>query len=291
MSGVNVTRGGGSEPSPGPRPLAVQLYTFRRELTVDAEAVFRRIADMGYTGVEPVSPLALPPQLRREAAGWALDAPELKRLLDDSGLVVCSAHTTLPESADESAVFREQELLGNDVLIVSSPGVLLGGADTDLAARDSLLRLAERFNAAAQRAATRGMRVGYHNHWWEWSARIDGRPGYDAFWDHLDPSVIAEVDLYWAQVAGQDPSAVIARLGPRAQLVHVKDGPLERDEPMSAVGAGRADIATPLAAGRYLSWYIVELDESETDVFDAVAESARWLIDRGLGARSPGVRA
>ena len=45
--------------------------------------------------------------------------------------------------------------------------------------------------------------------------------------DALDPDVIAEVDIYWAKVGGVDPAALVAELGERAALLHVKDGPAE----------------------------------------------------------------
>ena len=129
------------------------------------------------------------------------------------------------------------------------------------------------------------MRIGFHNHFWEWRGTIDGRPGYEVLWDHLEPSVLAEVDMYWAQVAGRDPADVISKLGARAQLVHVKDGPLRVDRPMTAVGAGSASIPGLLAAAAHARWHIVELDECETDIFAAVAESARWLETAGLSVR------
>jgi sugar phosphate isomerase/epimerase len=126
------------------------------------------------------------------------------------------------------------------------------------------------------------MRIGYHNHFWEWNSTIDGRPGYDVFWDYLHPSVVAEVDIYWAQVAGRDPAQVLAGLGPRAELVHCKDGPLVLGEPMTPVGTGQMDIPAALAAGQSLRWHIVELDECATDIFEAAGASAAWLVDHGL---------
>lgn len=235
-------------------------------------------------GVEVPSTIGLAPAVREAVAPWTVEARRLKRLLGDSGLVVCSAHTGLPEGEDAESLFEEQELLGNDLLIVPSLSALPNGANDDLDTLEMLKRTAERFNAAASFAATRGMRVGYHNHFWEWSSSIDGRPAWDVFWDHLDRSVVAELDIYWAQVAGCDPAQVIADLGPRAQLVHVKDGPLVVDQPMTAVGTGRAAIAPALGASEHVRWHIVEIDESATDIFEAVEQSARWLVDQGFSS-------
>ena len=284
--------GGGSaaDDPAAPRPLAVQLYTLRRELEENADAVFLAIAEIGFPAVETVSQFGLARDQRAAAAGWALPAETVRRLADRYGLRVCAAHTGLPEGPEADAVLAEQELLENDLLIVSSLGAVCGLSDGDLDRRDTLERVADRFNAAAARAAKRGMRIGFHNHHWEWRSAIDGRPGYEVLWDHLDPSVVAEVDMYWAQVAGRDPADVIAKLGRRAQLAHVKDGPLEAGRPNTAVGTGSASIAGPLAAAPHMRWHVVEFDECATDTLVAVAASARWLVEAGISQGRDGAR-
>jgi sugar phosphate isomerase/epimerase len=230
----------------------------------DPFAALTRIADMGYVGVEIVSGM--------------VDAGLMKQMLDDCGLAVCAAHSALPDRENAAAVLDEQELLDNECLIVSS-------SPRDFEDADALARTAERFNEAAALAGARGMRVGYHNHYWEWVPSADGRPAYDVFWEHLVPALVAEVDLYWAEVAGHSPAQVVADLGPRAELVHVKDGPLVVGEPMTAVGSGRADVAAAVGAGDHVRWHIVELDDCADDMFQALAESAEWLVAQGLSAR------
>ena len=48
------------------------------------------------------------------------------------------------------------------------------------------------------------MRLGYHNHDFELSSLIGGRPALEVLADELDPGVLLEVDTYWAAVGGQD---------------------------------------------------------------------------------------
>jgi sugar phosphate isomerase/epimerase len=254
------------------RPLAVQLYAFRDALPRDSAGVIGRIAELGLVGVEAVSALGSP--------DVAPDAFTLKPLLDENGLTVCAAHVVLTERSNASLLFDEQEYLGNDLLIVS-------GGREDFVTLDAIARFAERLNEAASLAAARDMRVGYHNHSWEWDTTIGGQSGYELLWDHVDPAIFAEVDIYWAQVAGRDPVEVIARLGPRAQLAHVKDGPAVLGEPMTAVGRGEVDVAAALTAGEHFDWHVIELDDCATDVFEAVSESVRWLVDHGFSSRQP----
>jgi sugar phosphate isomerase/epimerase len=95
--------------------------------------------------------------------------------------------------------------------------------------------------------------------------------------------VFAEVDIYWAQVGGSDPKDVVAALGSRVGLLHVKDGPAdEPPSPMVAVGDGVVDIPGVLAASPTARWHIVELDRCDTDMFDAVERSYEYLVGNDL---------
>src|SRR5436190_2074392 len=76
--------------------------------------------------------------------------------------------------------------------------------------------------------------------------------------DALDPEIVAEVDIYWAQVGGVDPAALLGELGDRVALLHVKDGPAEDPrQSMVAVGDGVVDIEGVLAAAPIARWHIV----------------------------------
>jgi hypothetical protein len=51
---------------------------------------------------------------------------------------------------------------------------------------------------------------------------------------------------------------------------------------MVAVGSGTLDIAAILASAPTAKWHIVELDRCATDMFAALADSRRYLVDSGL---------
>jgi sugar phosphate isomerase/epimerase len=95
--------------------------------------------------------------------------------------------------------------------------------------------------------------------------------------------VLLEVDTYWAAVGGQDVAALLGRLGDRVRYLHVKDGPVvDRDDFMTAVGAGRMPVAEILAASPSAQWHVVELDRCATDMMTAVGDSLAWLTSQGL---------
>ena len=106
----------------------------------------------------------------------------------------------------------------------------------------------------------------------------------DVMLEHLDPDVFFEVDVYWVQTAGQDPAQVVRRLGTRAPLLHVKDGPCQIEAPMTALGEGVVDIPGVVAAGSgSVDWLVVELDRCDTDIMEAIRKSYQYLVGKGLG--------
>jgi sugar phosphate isomerase/epimerase len=150
------------------------------------------------------------------------------------------------------------------------------------AARDAIRKGADALNRANGQARDRGLTLAYHNHFWELPP-VDDRPALLHRFDATDPSILAEVDVYWARVGGVDPAALLRELGARAAFLHVKDGPAEQPEQnMVAVGDGAIDVAGVIAAAPAAQWHIVELDRCDTDMFDAVERSYRYLVGSGL---------
>jgi sugar phosphate isomerase/epimerase len=241
-------------------PLALQLYTVRDQLASGRKAVLGAIRGYGYAAVEPYDVLTDPEVLRAD--------------LDEAGLAVCAVHAkALGE--DAGAFLDGAKTVGADTVIVPwAPPERFADAD-------AIAELARELNEGAARAAGLGLRFGYHNHAFE-LAMVGGRTGLEALADALDPAVLLEVDTYWAAVGGQDVPKLLGRLGDRVRYLHVKDGPVTKDDPMTAVGGGRMPVAEILAACPSAEWHVVELDRCATDVLTAVRDSLSWLTSRGL---------
>jgi sugar phosphate isomerase/epimerase len=244
-------------------PIGIQLYSLRREAERDFAAVLERVAAAGFLGVETVGL-------------HGMRAKEFRTRVDGLGLEVTSAHVPLPVGPDVERVLDEQEIIGNSVLVVAT---LEPEHFVSLAA---VQRAAEQLNRAAERVRRRGMRLGYHNHWWEFLASAVVPDPMAALVERLDDDVFLEVDIYWLEVAGVDPATALSGFGDRVRLVHVKDGPGTLTDPMTAVGSGVVDVAGALAVVPDPDWHIVELDECSGDVFEAVEASYRYLVDGGF---------
>jgi sugar phosphate isomerase/epimerase len=244
-------------------PISVQLYSLREQAAKDFVDVLTRVGAMGFVGVE--------------LAGLnGLTTAQFSKVIADAGLTVSSGHIgNLTSDALHNAFDELQEVGCNRAVAAFLP-------PTSFEDLDAIKHGADVLNAANARATSRGMKFGYHNHWWEFETMIDGKRAWDHFIGMLDPGLFIELDLYWATVGGADPVKVISELGDRLKYLHVKDGPADDpDKPMVAVGSGSIDIKAVLNAA-IVDWHVVELDRCDTDMFDAIEQSYVYLTSNAL---------
>lgn len=245
------------------KPISLQLYSVREAASEDFFGVLREVGDIGYKGVEMAGLHDKP-------------SAEVRNVLDDLGLVASSAHEPLPTRDTINETVDRAGTLGYDMIIS-------GKRPTDFETVDGIRAAAEEFQSAAELAKSQGLRLGYHNHWWEFNT-VGGRLAYEIFLE-LAPGVFGQLDTYWASNFGAvDVPAVIAKHADRFPILHIKDGSLVKDEPHMAVGAGKMDIPACIKAANadILEWLVVELDHCATDMMTAVRESYAYLIGEGL---------
>ncbi|MFX1820227.1 sugar phosphate isomerase/epimerase [Pseudarthrobacter sp. CC4] len=243
---------------------SLQLYTLRRPLEEDLPGTIRRVADIGFTQVEPYN--------------FVATAKELGSALKENGLTAPSGHAPLL-SQDQDEIFAAARDLG--ITTVIDPFI---PADRWQTAED-IRATAEKLNEAAKKGAEYGIRVGYHNHQWELESLVEGRTALEYFADLLDPELVLEVDTYWVAVGGQDPVDILARLGDRVKLIHIKDGPLTTDtKAQQPAGKGKVQVLDVIAAAKALEVGVVEFDDYEGDIFQGIAESLAFLNSAGASA-------
>jgi sugar phosphate isomerase/epimerase len=238
--------------------ISLQLYSVREALEQDARATIDRVAAIGYTQVE-VSHRTLSAN------------PRLAPAIRSAGLTAPSMTGTLV-GADRAPVFETANELGARAVIDTLV------REEHWTTADGIARTADELNAAAGEAAAHGLTVGYHNHWWEFSHSFDGRTGLEVLADGLDPAVALEVDAYWLAVGGQDVVPYVSRLSDRIRFLHVKDGPLNRDNKQQQP-AGRGSLPTwdVVSVLPSLEIAVVEFDDYAGDMFDAIAQSLSYL--------------
>jgi sugar phosphate isomerase/epimerase len=245
------------------KPISIQLYTVR-ELTKDGNhlSVLQRIADIGYKGVE--------------GHGYGMTPQEFRRTVEDMGMVVSSYFGPMPTPETVNEFIDTAKTLG-----VSH--TVSGFWIPDFESQEAIERTAEKVNAVLPTILESGLTFCLHNHWPEFE-RVDGRLAIEWLLERC-PGLNLELDIYWASAFGENKSEeMVAKFRDVAPLLHVKDGPLVKGEPMVAAGNGKVDIPAALAAANpdKLAWLIVELDEYAGDMMEAVEASYRYLVGNGF---------
>ena len=245
------------------KPISIQLYTVREAAKDDFPGVLKRIAEIGYKGVEFAGLHGYKPS-------------EISMILQDLGLMVSSSHTITPTKENLSEILDVELALGNKrVISAYKPEECFGSIDM-------CKKVAEEFNTAAELLKPYGLTYGIHNHWWEFDI-VEGRPVYEILMEEA-PDIFSELDVYWTAYGKADPVEVIKKYKSRIPLLHIKDGPLTENSPHTAVGDGVLDMPSIIGAAdpNVLEWLIVELDSYDGDMFEAVQRSYDYLTKSGL---------
>ncbi len=237
--------------------LGVQLYTVRDLFEQDARATLEAIAQIGFKDVET-------------AGLFEHKAEDVRATLDDLGLTSRSGHVRLPALRDGlESDMEAAKILGQDRLY-------LGWIPEEERTLDGYRALADLLNERGATAAEQGIKLGYHNHDFEFFDQ-DGETGYDILLDRTDPTLVdMEIDFFWVADAGVDPLALFDKAARRFSACHLKDRSAAGD--MVAVGDGLIDFPTLLKqhekAG--ITRFYVEHDNPE-DPLASIAKSFAHL--------------
>ncbi|WP_432560846.1 sugar phosphate isomerase/epimerase family protein [Kineococcus sp. SYSU DK003] len=239
------------------RQPSVQLYSVRDTVQSDLPGAIARLAEIGFTQVEPYA--------------FHTRTAEFKDAFAAAGVTAPSGHAAVIDAEDPRGIFEAANTLG--ITTVIDPFVPSERWQT----ADDVARLAQRVNELSELAHEYVVTFGYHNHAWELENTVGGRPVLELFADQLAPEVVLEIDTFWATVGGADTPALLEALGERVQFIHVKDGAKSTDtSTQQPAGQGEIDVPAILAAAPQ-ALRVVEFDAYAGDVFEGIAASLAWL--------------
>lgn len=242
--------GGGHRRVPADR-ISIQLYTLRDQLAIDLEGTLARLAEIGYRRVE-------------HAGFVGRTVEEFKAALDAVGIRSTSGHVGIPQPFDAAtwrASLADAKVLGSRYIVHPFFGIDFG---TGAVVRDraTWTAFAHDLNRAGRLARDAGLRLGYHNHNWEF-LRLDdgsGQRAYDVLVAETDPRYVhLELDLYWAWRGAADPVDLLRQTNGRVRQYHVKD--LAQNGSFADPGQGLIDFARIFRA-QTVDEYIVERDDA-----------------------------
>lgn len=241
--------------------MAAQLYTVRQLLERDFVGTLQRVRGLGYEHVELAG-----------HAGYA--APQLRQVLSDCGLAVCSDHCPVDRlERDLDQAIDDSHSLGAKYLVCPYLPEERRRDEAGWRACAALL------NRSGRRCREREIQLCYHNHSFEF-VRVGDRSALQLLFDETDPAhVQAELDTYWIRLGGDDPAEWLSRLSGRCPLVHLKDMASDAHQSFAPVGTGILDWSQILPAADRAGavWGIVEQDTCSGDPLDSLATSFRNL--------------
>lgn len=232
------------------KQLGLQMYTLKDACAEDFTGTLRKVAEMGYDGVE--------------FAGF-YDTPisEIRALLDEIGMVAAGIHVgTDVLQNDLAAQIEAVKTLGAPNLLC--PG--FWGVDyNDITTFETMRDLFTRVGEACQSA---GIGFAYHIHGHEF-VKFDGKTGMDVLME-VDPALMQlEPDIYWLEKAGVRAVDFIEKHAERCTYIHLKE-PKDRESWHDIeVGDGIFDIPTVIAAATSAEWLIIEQEAFERPPTDS----------------------
>jgi len=248
--------------------IAAQLYTVREftKTPADIAATIKKIREIGYEAVQ--------------VSGFGpIDPEELKKIVDDNEIYICSTHISYERMRDETEkVIQEHHLWG-------CKHTAVGSMPPNYRNEEGFHRFAKEASEVAKKLSAGGLTFSYHNHSFEFEKYGD-KIGLEILRTESDPGYFNfEIDTYWVQHGGGDPAEWIRRVEGRIHLLHLKDMGNRGGQPiMTEVGEGNLNWPAILEAANDsgVEWYLVEQDTCERDPFESLAISLRNLRAMGL---------
>jgi sugar phosphate isomerase/epimerase len=254
-------------------PISVQMYSLREEAKDGNHlAVIKKVADVGYTGVET-------------AGFYGLSVREYRKVMDDHGLTISGHHGGIPTKAQVSEFVETQKILGTPYCISAWQ------PPENYSSVDNIKRMAETIEVARAALEKENVTLCMHNHDFEFQ-RLDGRIKLEIL-AQMCPKLHFQIDTYWAGNFGAEvPAKMVAQFKDKTPLLHIKDGPFEKSAPMVAAGKGKQDFPAVFKAANpnVLKWVVVELDACATDMMQAVTDSYTYLVGAGLASGNKPVK-
>jgi len=267
---------------PETKNVGLQLYTLRNEIEAQGIVpVLEKVAKLGYTWMEGFG------YEGRKILGLA--PKELKKVLDDLGMIMPSVHAVTEVSSDggKDAVIKQMTESVEDVKAVGAKYLVWAFLqEEDRTSIEDYKRHLVTWNQFGKMCKEGGLQFAYHNHDFEFLTP-DGINAYDMIMENTDPDEVKfELDLYWITRAGYDPVEYFSKAPGRFPLWHVKD---MIDQPyysedgeeryFAEVGNGVIDFARIFKARETagLDYFFVEQDFTQKTPFESIEISINYL--------------
>ena len=263
-------------------PVALQVYSVRKDAEADLRGTLEKIKEMGYDGVE-------------FAGLYGNDPKTVRALCREIGLTPISAHVPyLTMMEDPEKVLSDYAAIGVSFVAVPylTPEYRPG--------TENWPSVVKNIRMLGQVAKELGIQLVYHNHDFEFT-KFGGKYALDELYDSVPADLLkTELDVCWVKVGGEDPAAYLRKYSGRAPILHLKDFFGEKSDNMyeligiegkaparpanfefRPVGKGLQDFPGILAAAGECGtkWVVVEQDQPSMSLtpLECARESIHYL--------------
>ncbi|GAB3935621.1 sugar phosphate isomerase/epimerase family protein [Mucilaginibacter myungsuensis] len=255
--------------------VGLQLYTLRDYIGKDVKGVIEKIAKAGYTELETYG------YDWSKKTYFGMPSKDFGALLKDNGIKSPSGHygqdRFMYDGKDDelSSCIEAANALGQDTIVIPATG------DKFRKKPEDYKYLAEALNKTAKFTKPSGVKIGYHNHDFEFK-QIDGSAVYDTMLKETDPKLVTfEMDIYWVVRAGRDPIKMIEENPGRFSMWHVKDMDKNKRELNTEVGTGSIDFKKIFEFQKKsgVKHIFMEQENFSMDGFESITQSANYIKD------------
>jgi len=238
----------------------LQLYTLRDIIKDPAKVkdTVKQLVDWGYNEFEAYG--------YSQGNMFGMPYKEFTDYVRSLGARVTSAHYDIDViRTDWTRAVEDAKAAGQEYMI-------LPWIDEPNRTPDGFKKIIEDVNKAAEVTKQAGIRMGYHNHDFEFK-QVGDKTGFELLLDGFDPNLVSmEQDLYWVVRAGQDPEQLFMKYPGRFEPWHVKD--MDKTNPASNadIGTGSIDFKKLFMHAHHAGlkhWYV----EQETYPVDPISST------------------
>lgn len=238
--------------------IGLQLWSVKEECEKDFIGTLKRIAHMGYDGVE--------------FAGYGnLSSFQLKKVLKEFNLSPCGSHVPLSDLRDNlDEVIKFNLDIGNKYIICPY---------ASFNDENDIKEVSDVLNKASDICSKNGLVLGYHNHNHEFN-KFNEKSVLDLLFEKFNKEIISELDTYWSEYAGINAVSYMEEHRDRVKLIHIKDMIVANKEKNSTeIGNGILDIESIVkkAKENNLEWIIVEQEFFTKSPLESVKEGLEYL--------------
>lgn len=259
----------------------IQLYTVRNDVAKNLASTLQYLAKAGYSQIELYG---------FDGKGFFGKSPkELRAMFDGLKLTAPSGHYNFGPVLTEGKLDFWQKCI-EAANIMGSKYVTIPWLDPNQRGADTLPKLVELVNKAAELTKAAGLKLAYHNHDFEFAKPANGKSMIQTLLDSTDPSLVDfELDLYWSSFMDENAVEWFKKYPGRFTMWHVKDMTINKEgkKESTQVGDGTIDFTSIFAHRKLagLKYAFVEQEAYTMPEEDCIKKSIAYMKKKKWGNR------